>query len=109
MSMLLGGSVRRATMDKHRYNIWQQGLAVLLALLLSPFVMFGQGGTPQSAGQITAPIPAVSRNSATAKNKEAVYWNDVLHSEATGRARLNLQDGSILTLGSNTSLKVVQH
>ena len=96
-------------MRNHGYSFWQQGLAVLLALLLSPFVMFGQGGAPQSAGQITALIPAVSRNTAPAKNKENVYWNDVLHSEATGRARLNLQDGSILTLGSNTSLKVVQH
>jgi FecR-like protein len=91
------------------YGLWQQILALFLALLLSPFVMFGQGGTPQSAGQITALIPAVSRNTTPAKAKDAVYWNDVLHSEATGRARLNLLDGSILTLGSSTSLKVVQH
>jgi FecR-like protein len=96
-------------MRNHGHPLWQQVLALLLALLLSPFVMFGQGAAPHSAGQITALVPAVSRNSTPAKNKDAVYWNDLLHSEATGRARLSLLDGSILTLGSSTALRVIQH
>ncbi len=108
--MLQAGLSAGSIVSNQGYRLWQQVLAFFLAALLSPFVMFGQGGgAPQSAGQITALIPAVSRNTAPAKNKDAVYWNDLLHSEATGRARLNLLDGSILTLGSNTALKVVQH
>jgi hypothetical protein len=40
---------------------------------------------------------------------DPVYWNDNLRSGATGRARVALKDGSLLNLGSNSSLRVVQH
>jgi hypothetical protein len=38
-----------------------------------------------------------------------VFWNDTLQTNASGRMRVGLGDGSILSLGANTQLKVVQH
>ena len=36
-------------------------------------------------------------------------WNDLLKTEQKGRLRAGLTDGSILSLGSNSELRVVQH
>jgi hypothetical protein len=38
-----------------------------------------------------------------------VYWNDDLRSGPAGRARASLIDGSLLNLGSNSELHVLQH
>ena len=40
---------------------------------------------------------------------ESVYWNDNLHSDSSGRAHVTLNDGSLLSLGSNSSLRIIQH
>ncbi len=86
-------------------------LAILLSFLLSPLSGFCQnpGGAPQRAGDIAALDPAATRNGTTAKAREAVFWNDTLETNASGRMRVSLGDGSILSLGSNTQMKVVQH
>jgi hypothetical protein len=61
------------------------------------------------AGQINALIPAATRNSQTAKVKEELNWNDLLKTEKTGRVRAGLKDGSILSVGSESELRIVQH
>jgi hypothetical protein len=63
----------------------------------------------QRAGQIDAMIPAVSLNSQTAQAKEPLQWNDLLATAQTGRVRAGLTDGSLLSLGSNSELRIVQH
>jgi hypothetical protein len=63
----------------------------------------------QAAGQINALIPAATKNSKTAKVKEELDWNDLLQTEHTGRVRAGLKDGSILSLGSDSELRIVQH
>jgi hypothetical protein len=63
----------------------------------------------QNAGQISALIPAATRNSMPAKVKDDLVWNDLLKTEQKGRLRAGLTDGSILSLGSNSELRVVQH
>ncbi|MGA8143617.1 MAG: FecR family protein [Candidatus Acidiferrales bacterium] len=63
----------------------------------------------QVAGQINALIPAATRNSQTAKVKEELDWNDLLKTENTGRVRAGLKDGSILSVGSDSELRIVQH
>jgi FecR protein/CARDB len=76
--------------------------------------------TPQSqtspqpvAGKITALIPtgAVLREkkSFEAKQDMAVLWQDTVKTERGGRARLRLEDGSILNVGSQASLLVTKH
>ncbi len=92
--------------------IWRQLLAVLLCYLLSPLAMYAvpQGSSSSApAGQITALIPTATRNSNPANVKDDVHWNDVIKTERAGRARIGLKDGSILSVGSNSQLKVVQH
>jgi hypothetical protein len=66
-------------------------------------------GADQSAGQITALIPSATRNTQPAKNKDGLLWNDLLQTAQKGRLRAGLTDGSILSLGSNSQLRVVQH
>ncbi len=95
-------------------SLWYQALAVFLCYLLSPLAMFAvpqgaPGGSSQPAGQITALIPTATRNSAPAKVKDDVHWNDLIKTERSGRARIGLSDGSILSVGSNSELKIVQH
>ena len=92
------------------YSVFYRFIAVFMALLLSPLPAIAQGSSSsQPAGQITALVPQATRNGAAAKSKEDVMWNDVLNTQGGGRARVQLRDGSILSLGSNSELKVVQH
>ena len=63
----------------------------------------------QTAGQIRALIPMATRNAKTAKVNDSLEWNDLLKTEQKGRVRASLTDGSILSLGSNSELRVVQH
>jgi len=63
----------------------------------------------QAAGQISALIPLATRNAKPAKVKDDLEWNDLLKTEQKGRLRAGLTDGSILSLGSNSELRVVQH
>lgn len=93
--------------------------ALALALLLSVSIAIPadisaepQGGS-QHAGEIARLIPAVSiaRGSKTlsASVKTAVDWLDVVNTKADGRARIALEDGSVLNVGSDSSIKVVKH
>lgn len=84
--------------------------AVLVSLLLAPLpaVCEPQGGG-QHAGQINAMIPAATRNAQTAKPNDELQWNDLLKTEHSGRVRAGLTDGSILSLGSDSELRIVQH
>jgi FecR-like protein len=91
-------------------NTLRRLTAVFVSFLVSTVPAFCEpqsGG--QRAGQITAMIPAATRNSQTAKTSDELVWGDLLQTEHTGRVRATLTDGSILSLGSDTSLHVVQH
>ena len=85
-------------------------VAGALCLLLSPLPVFcapPAGG--QRAGQISALIPAATKNEQAAKAKDELDWNDLLKTAASGRVRAGLDDGSILSVGSNSELRVLQH
>ncbi len=72
-----------------------------------------QEPTVPAAGQITRLLPKVRvvRGSLqwNAAATTPVYWNDELRSGPTGRARVELLDGSLLNLGSDSALRIVQH
>jgi FecR protein len=91
-------------------NAFRAFLVQVLCLLLiaTPVSAAPQGGA-QQAGQISALIPAATRNTQTAKVNEEVDWNDLLKTEHSGRMRATLTDGSILSVGTNSELRVVQH
>jgi hypothetical protein len=90
-------------------------LAFLLSLTIAiPAELSAEPqGSGQHAGDIARVIPAVSiaRGSKTlnASVKTAVDWQDVVNTKADGRARIALEDGSVLNVGSDSSIKVVKH
>jgi hypothetical protein len=91
------------------------GLAFLLSLIITvPADISAEpqaGG--QKAGEVARMIPAVSiaRGSKTlnASVKSVVEWQDLVNTKADGRARIALEDGSVLNVGSDSSIKIVKH
>jgi ferric-dicitrate binding protein FerR (iron transport regulator) len=90
------------------------GLALLLSLLIA--VPADTWAAPQVAGQrageVSRVIPAVSiarsGKTITASAKTAVDWQDLVNTQANARARIALDDGSVLNVGSESSMKVVK-
>jgi len=91
------------------------GLALSLSLMLAiPADISAEPQTGgQRAGEVSRLIPAVSiaRGSKTinASVKTVVDWQDLLNTKADARARVALDDGSVLNVGSDSSVKVVKH
>jgi FecR protein len=91
------------------------GLAFLLSLIISmPADISAEPQTAgQKAGEVARVIPAVSiaRGSKTlnASAKTVVDWQDLVNTKTDGRARIALEDGSVLNVGSDSSIKVVKH
>jgi ferric-dicitrate binding protein FerR (iron transport regulator) len=84
-------------------------LSISLSLLLAATPLYATPADSQSAGEVKALIPAASRNAQPVKVRDTLEWNDLLKTGAQGRLRANLTSGSILSLGSNSELRVVQH
>jgi hypothetical protein len=67
----------------------------------------------QKAGQISRAIPdvAIARGAQQlpAPVRALVDWGDAVHTGEGGRARVALDDGSLLNVGSSSSLTVTQH
>ena len=91
------------------------GLAVLLSFLLTipADIWAAPQATGQRAGEVSRVIPAVSiargAKSITASPKSVVDWQDLVNTQANARARIALDDGSVLNVGSESSMKVVKH
>ncbi len=69
--------------------------------------------TGQRAGEVSRVIPAVSiergGKTITAAAKSEVEWQDQIDTHASARARVQLDDGSVLNLGSDSAMRVVKH
>ena len=67
----------------------------------------------QTAGKVGRLMPAgfVTHENTTAEAKVAdpVAWNDFLRTNEQGRMRVDLEDGSLLTVGAKSELRVVKH
>jgi hypothetical protein len=91
------------------------GVAVLLSWLLA--IPSNTCADPQAAGQrageVSRVIPAVniarSGKTIPAAAKTAVHWQDLVNTQVNARARIALDDGSVLNVGSDSSMKVVKH
>src|ERR1700677_4934973 len=89
--------------------LFRRVTALVLSSLLVGLPALADPQTGQSAGQISALIPAATKNSKAAKAKDELNWNDLLQTDHAGRVRAGLKDGSILSLGSDSELRIVQH
>lgn len=93
--------------------------ALVLAVFLSWLIAIPSEswGAPQAAGQrageVSRLIPAVniarSGKTIPAVAKTVVDWLDLVNTQASARARIALDDGSVLNVGSDSSIKVVKH
>jgi len=67
----------------------------------------------QRAGEVNRVIPAVSiarsGKTITAAAKTPVDWQDLVNTQVNARARIALDDGSVLNVGSESSMKIVKH
>ncbi len=97
-------------MKKASQMSWFLAVLTSVALVL-PAPLWAQQG--QSAGQISRLIPNVNLQHGTrvqlANPGTKVLWGDTIQTDSNGRARISLDDGSILNVGSNSNLRVVQH
>lgn len=83
--------------------------SIFLSLLLLVAPASGAPSGDQPAGEVQRLIPDASRNAHPLAVKDILQWNDLLSTNTKGRLRAGLTDGSILSLGSNSELRVVQH
>ena len=69
--------------------------------------------TAQRAGEVSRMIPQVKivrgTQQITGAENSLVDWGDLVNTQRDGRARIALDDGSVLNVGSNSSLKVTQY
>ena len=83
------------------------------ALLCVPNEIVAADTPGQRAGEVSRVIPTVNiaRGTKTinAAAKTVVDWQDVVNTQASARARIALDDGSVLNVGSESSIKVVKH
>src|SRR5579863_480018 len=84
-------------------------LVATTACVLIAISLWAATAANPTAGSVKALLPAASRNAQPVAVNDTLQWNDVLQTDAKGRLRAALNDGSLLSLGSNTQLKVVQH
>ena len=92
------------------YSFLATGLALVSAsITLIAISLWSAPAPTPSAGSVKALLPAATRNSQPLAVNDALQWNDLLQTDAKGRVRAALNDGSLISLGSNTQLRVVQH
>jgi ferric-dicitrate binding protein FerR (iron transport regulator) len=93
--------------------------AVALAMLLSWLVAMPSdswavpAGAGERAGEVSRVIPAVNlaRGGKTipAAARTVVNWRDLVNTQVNARARIALDDGSVLNVGSDSSIQVSKH
>ncbi len=90
-------------------------LACLVAASITiPVDLLAQApGASERAGEVSRIIPAVSiargTKSIAASARTVVDWLDVLNTQPSARARVSLDDGSVLNVGSDSSIHIVKH
>jgi hypothetical protein len=88
-------------------------ICLLLALPADVVAQAGQATQQQHAGKLTAVLPVVNvirgPQQTSASTSEAIYWGDVINTGHLARARVALDDGSVLSVGSDSNLTVTKH
>jgi ferric-dicitrate binding protein FerR (iron transport regulator) len=91
---------------------FRRGTAFLLCLLLSalcPAAHSSDRPDREPAGKITGVSSSASEDGAAAALKDLVRTNELLSTNKSGRLRVQLDDGSILSIGSESQIRVAKH
>jgi hypothetical protein len=87
-------------------------LLVCIPLVIPADVLAQAAAQPQHAGKITAVLPIVNvirgPRQTPASTSEEVFWGDVINTGHLARARVALDDGSVLSVGSDSNLTVAK-
>jgi FecR protein len=90
-----------------------RGTALLLCFLMSPLCPAAYSGTDSSdrdpVGKVTGITSSASQNGITATLAEVIRTNERLATNKSGRLRVQLDDGSILSIGSETQFRILKH
>src|SRR6202142_2296713 len=102
--------LRRSSMKTKSPFLMALAIFVSISIVIPPDIAAQAG---QKAGQIARAIPDVAIARGTQKLdapvKTLVDWGDVVKTGDGGRARVALDDGSVLNVGSSSTLTVTQH
>ncbi|HZP22208.1 MAG TPA: FecR family protein [Terriglobales bacterium] len=88
--------------------MFRSALSLLLSLLMASSALWAEPAD-QTAGAVKAMVPDATRNAQKLAVNDTLQWNDLLATNTKGRVRANLTDGSLISVGSNSQLRVVQH
>jgi hypothetical protein len=90
-----------------------RGISFLLCFLISPLCPAAYSGTDtvnrEPVGRVTGVRSSASQNGMAAGIKDVVHTNEVLATNKSGRLRIQLEDGSILSIGSESQFRIVKH
>ena len=95
---------------------FQRSLVIVCASMLvnaAPQAGGPAGSTVTVAGKVTREVPqgTIQRQGGTemplAQN-DSVAWNDTVHTQNKGRLQITLTDGSVLSVGSRSEMKIVK-
>lgn len=86
---------------------------VVAAIAVPPNVAYAATSGARHAGTISLILPKVQLvrgvQNTIVRPPTPVYWGDVVNTAHMARARIKLDDGSVLNVGSDSSLTVVKH
>ena len=93
------------------------GMALACLAACSVAIPVESWGAPQTAdqraGEVSRVIPTVNiargAKNIKADAKTVVDWQDTVNTQANARARVALDDGSVLNVGSDSSVKIAKH
>ena len=100
-------------MIRNRAVLWACVALAVTTLAIPPDVADAAAAAAQHAGSISLVLPKVElvrgTQTTAVQPPTPVYWGDVVNTAHMARARIKLDDGSVLNVGSDSSLIIVKH
>ena len=100
-------------MNNESFSMFQRLVSPLLCFVLfyasAAYAGSDSFSDHENVGKVTGLASAVSESGTSVTNKSVVRTNDLLTTNRSGRLRIQLDDGSILSIGSDTQLRIRKH
>lgn len=99
-------------MPKSRFNTLHKLLALMLCFLILRLplaVAENDSSDRETVGKVTGVAASATDGGAALQDKKTVHSQDAIATNHSGRARIQLDDGSILGVGSESNVRIVKH